>query len=56
MMHVAPDYLRKSIALRLRCRACETTRLHRCTAVGIYRANHQQVETICLHCGKTVTK
>lgn len=56
MIHEPPAYLRKIITLRLRCRSCETTRLHRCRAVGVFKSNHQQVETICLHCERMVVK
>lgn len=56
MSHTPPAYLRKPITLRLHCRKCDTKRLHSCQAVGTFSMTHQQVETICLHCGKWVTK
>lgn len=56
MIHTPPSYLKKSITLRLICRHCKLERLTRCRAVGSAIGVHQQVEVICLHCGKMVIK
>ncbi len=56
MSHVLPEYLRKIITLRLRCEKCDDRRLHRCRAVGLKGGIYQQVEAICLHCERSVTR
>ena len=55
-MHTVPDYLKKAMTLRLMCRKCKSERLHRCRAVGVRCGVHQEVESICLTCERTVTK
>lgn len=46
----------KRITLILKCKWCHTEHLHFRRAVGLKTGVNQQVQTVCLGCGKSVTR